>query len=76
MLHEETVGTGGGPKTLKPLSELEERLLALLSKIVIIGAPDIPEGGIIEDMPNRDVNPEIVSPNEYIKFHCYIQELL
>jgi hypothetical protein len=51
LLHEET----GGPKTLKPLSELEERLMALLSKIVITGAPDIPEGGIIEDMANREL---------------------
>jgi hypothetical protein len=42
-------------KTLKPLSELEERLMALLSKIVITGAPDIPEGGIIEDMANREL---------------------
>jgi hypothetical protein len=55
LLHEETVGTEGGPKTLKPLSELEGRLMALLSKIVITGAPDIPEGGIIEDMANREL---------------------
>ncbi|KAI4458115.1 hypothetical protein MML48_7g00007138 [Holotrichia oblita] len=39
-------GTGGGPAKAKPLNNLEERMLSLLSKIVILGAPDIPEAGI------------------------------
>lgn len=75
MLHEENVGTGGGSKALKPLSELEQRLMTLLSKIVITGAPNIPEGGIIQDMAIRDVKTEIASPNEYNKFYCHIQEV-
>jgi hypothetical protein len=50
LLHEENVSTGGGPKTLKPLSELEQRLMTLLSKIVITGALNILEGGITQDM--------------------------
>jgi hypothetical protein len=76
LLHEENVGTGGGSKALKPLSELEQRLMTLLSKIVITGAPNIPEGGIIQDMAIRDVKTEIASPNEYNKFYCHIQEVI
>jgi hypothetical protein len=75
LLHEENVDTGGGPKTLKPLFELAQRLMALLFKIVITGAPNIPEGGITQDMAIRDVKAEIASPNEYIKFYCHIQEI-
>ncbi|KAI4469560.1 myb/sant-like dna-binding domain [Holotrichia oblita] len=45
-------GTGGGPAKAKPLNNLEERMLSLLSKIVILGAPDIPEAGIATAGPS------------------------
>ncbi|XP_044746587.1 uncharacterized protein LOC123308105 [Coccinella septempunctata] len=48
LVYEKT-GTGGGPKKLKELDELEERLLALLSKVVILGAPNVVEAGLQDD---------------------------
>ncbi|KAJ8928724.1 hypothetical protein NQ314_018672 [Rhamnusium bicolor] len=49
---------GGGPKSEKDLTNLEERLLALLSKIVILGAPSIPEAGIL-DKPEEPIEETI-----------------
>lgn len=46
LLNMEAVGTEGGPKKEIALTDLEERLLALLSKIVITGLPGIEEVGI------------------------------
>jgi hypothetical protein len=37
---------------------------------MIAGVPDIAEREITQDMAIQDVNSEIVSPNEYIKFYC------
>jgi hypothetical protein len=39
---------------------------------MIAGVPDIAEREITQDMAIQDVNSEIVSPNEYIKFYCYL----
>ncbi|KAJ8963695.1 hypothetical protein NQ314_005447 [Rhamnusium bicolor] len=58
-------GTGGGPKTEIDLTDLEERLLALLSKIVILGAPSIPEVGIL-DKPEEPIE-ETISKNVILK---------
>ncbi|KAF5278537.1 hypothetical protein FQR65_LT15650 [Abscondita terminalis] len=43
-------GTGGGPATSKPLTDLEERVLALLNRIIIDGAPMVIEPGM-GDLP-------------------------
>lgn len=48
----EATGTGGGPKKVKDLSDFEQRLLALLSKITVTGMPGIPEAGIEIEEPN------------------------
>ncbi|KAL3281778.1 hypothetical protein HHI36_004979 [Cryptolaemus montrouzieri] len=48
-LHCKQTGTGGGLSKLEVLDDIEERLLALLSKIVIVGAP-IPEAGVVEEV--------------------------
>lgn len=45
-IKEHSLETGGGEKTKKVLSALEERLLSLVSKIVIDGAPNVPEPGL------------------------------
>ncbi|KAJ8946787.1 hypothetical protein NQ314_008770 [Rhamnusium bicolor] len=58
LIHIQHTGTGGGPKTEKDLTNLEERLLALLSKIVILGAPSIPEAGIL-DKPEEPIEETI-----------------
>ena len=42
-------GTGGGP-SVKPLSELEERLLALISKITIEGVDLVEAHGSCEEV--------------------------
>uniref|UniRef100_A0A6P7GTZ0 Regulatory protein zeste n=1 Tax=Diabrotica virgifera virgifera TaxID=50390 RepID=A0A6P7GTZ0_DIAVI len=55
QLHIEAVGTGGGPKTLKNLTPLEERVLALISKTSIIGV-DVPEVGILMPEENDETN--------------------
>jgi hypothetical protein len=39
---------------------------------MIAGVPDITEREITQDMAIQDINYEIVSPNEYIKFYCYL----
>ncbi|XP_063931789.1 uncharacterized protein LOC135143779 [Zophobas morio] len=41
-------GTGGGPSLKKDLTDIEERILSLINKIVIEGMPELPEGGIEE----------------------------
>lgn len=60
MLYVEKTGTGGGPKQNKELSEIEERLLSLISKVSIEGAP-ISEPGIYEANLNANI---IFEPNQ------------
>lgn len=45
--------TGGGEAISKPLTDLEQRILNLISAIVIEGILDIGEPGIIEDEEQR-----------------------
>jgi hypothetical protein len=39
-------GTGGGSAKVKPLTDIEERILNILSTVVIDGAPNVPEPGL------------------------------
>lgn len=54
LLNIEAVGTGGGPKREKALTDMEERLLALLSKVVITGLPGIEEVGFTTEQPENN----------------------
>nr|CAI5826033.1 unnamed protein product [Callosobruchus analis] len=47
-LKRENEKTGGGPKMLPPLTDLENRLLALMGKTAISGDEEIPELGFGE----------------------------
>lgn len=44
-VHVDKISTGGGPRKVKELSEVEERMMGLISKVSIEGAP-IQEAGI------------------------------
>ncbi|CAH1379898.1 hypothetical protein MTP99_003742 [Tenebrio molitor] len=78
LLHQEATGTGGGPKKLRELSQLEERLMALISKVVITGVSTIPEAGIILTEPTEPERNNVVDetdPNIYQEIIA-IDELL
>lgn len=47
-------GTRGGPKLNKQLNDLEERLLSLMSKIIIDGAPNIEESKVKRNTENKE----------------------
>jgi hypothetical protein len=52
--------TGGGQAEAKPLSDLEERLIGLIGKVVVSGIPDLPEAGVVMEMPDPKSPPELV----------------
>jgi hypothetical protein len=52
--------TGGGQAEAKPLSDLEERLIGLIGKVVVSGTPDLPEAGVVMEMPDPKSPPELV----------------
>lgn len=64
LLHCEATGTGGGPKSEKDLTPLEERLLALLSRVVITGLPGVAEIGT-QSLENDDDNVSEAVSNIY-----------
>ncbi|XP_050518940.1 uncharacterized protein LOC126893043 [Diabrotica virgifera virgifera] len=51
LLYRDQTGTGGGPKVAKDLTDLEERLLGLLSKTVVTGFPAVEEMGVCSAEP-------------------------
>lgn len=63
---EEVEGTGGGPSIIKPLNEIEERVLGLINKVVIYGAPTVAEPGVevLQVVDLADVVVEEVLPVE------------
>jgi hypothetical protein len=64
-------GTGGGSAKVKSLTHIEERILNILSTVVIDGAPNVPEPGlnISGDRANLvgDIEAEICDDNEGIQ---------
>jgi hypothetical protein len=46
--------TSGGQAEAKPLSDLEERLIGLIGKVVVSGIPDLPEAGVVTEIPDPE----------------------
>ncbi|KAL1510070.1 hypothetical protein ABEB36_004725 [Hypothenemus hampei] len=66
-------GTGGGSKKVKDLTQQEERVMSLLSNIVVEGIPLLPETGVCEENleennnnsgPSKEVEFEIITSNK------------
>nr|CAI5867921.1 unnamed protein product [Callosobruchus analis] len=78
-LKRENEKTGGGPKMLPPLTDLENRLLALMGKTAISGDEEIPELGFGEvNISKMSVDPtiphiDIATSNSHD--HDYVQEV-
>jgi hypothetical protein len=67
LSHLNATKTGGGPSSQQDLLPLEERLLALLTPVVIAGIPEIGEAGLGIDI--------IAPPNDFeISFEDLVNE--
>ncbi|KAH0821154.1 hypothetical protein GEV33_001637 [Tenebrio molitor] len=54
--------TSGGQAEAKPLSDLEERLIGLIGKVVVSGIPDLPEAGVVTEIPDPESPLNCVAP--------------